>query len=79
MFRVTIFRNGTISRIEFNRLNDNTTIGELPKLLKMFFPKLDMYLYFPPETQRRLQSLNYTLNATFNATENQTIDQYSLQ
>ena len=51
MFRVKVFRNGTLDTIEFNKLSNNETIGDLPKYLKMFFPKLDKYLY---ESESRL-------------------------
>lgn len=54
MFRMNVFRNGTINTMEFNKQNDNLTISEIPKMIKMFFPSLDLYLY--TSSGRRLQS-----------------------
>lgn len=59
MFRITVFRNGTIDKIEFNVLNDNVTIGSIPKYVKMFFPSLDLDLYYPSKS-RLLQMTNST-------------------
>lgn len=59
MFRVSVFRNGTIDKIEFNTLNDNMTIANIPKYVKLFFPSLDLSLYYPSQS-RLLQQANLT-------------------
>lgn len=59
MFRVSVFRNGTIDKIEFNTLNDNMTIANIPKYVKLFFPSLDLSLYYPSQS-RLLQEANLT-------------------
>ena len=78
MFRVSVFRNGTIKRIEFDRQEDNETIGELPKYLKLFFPKLDQHLY--ASQSRLLQQTNSTdSNANSTQTSNDSGDDNSTE
>ncbi len=57
MFDFTVSQKGELTKLTVNTQSDNSTLAELPKLIKLFFPKLDISLY-QPSTQRRLQSSN---------------------
>lgn len=65
MFRLSVFRNGTIDNIEFNTLNENLTIANIPKYAKLFFPSLDLHLYYPSQSRLLQQaSLQNSTNGT---------------
>ena len=69
MFKFYLCANGTLANLTFNEKNDNRTIGELPKMIKLFFPQLEKSLYqvLPQKPARLLQEDKDSTNKSYTA------------